>query len=164
MVIRIKEDYDVRCNLTQFVLKYIYAYVLTFTTSTQIVTFKGLLFPFSFFSSDPCPSAFVHLSPLATHVPSLISSDLYLLVIVLHTLAHSPVMPCVASPISSDLYLLVIVLHALAHSPVMPCVPSPISSDLYLLVIVPYAVAQSPVMPYEPCIAASSMQRGLVPY
>ena len=110
MVIRIKQDYDVRCNLTQFVLKYIYAYVLTFTTSTQIVTFKGLLFPFSFFSSDPCPSAFVHLSPLATHVPSLISSD------------------------------------------------------LYLLVIVPYAVAQSPVMPYEPCIAASSMQRGLVPY
>ena len=140
MVIRIEEDYDVRCNLMQFVLKYIYAYVLTFTTSTQIVTFKGLLFSFSFFFSDPCPSAFVHLSPLVTHVPSLISSDLYLLVIVLHTLAHSPVI-------------------------VMPSyVPSPISSDLYLLVIVPYAVAQSPVMPYVPCIAASSMQRGLVPY
>jgi hypothetical protein len=99
MVIRIKEDYDVRCNLTQFVLKYIYAYVLTFTTSTQIVMQR-----------------------------------------------------------------LVIVLRALAHSPVMPYVPSPISSDLYLLVIVPYAVAQSPVMPYVPCIAASSMQRGLVPY
>jgi len=87
--IRIKEDYDVRCNLTQFVLKYIYAYVLTFTASTQIVTFEGLLLPFSFLFYDPCPSAFVHLSPLVTHVPSPISSDLYLLVIVPYAVAQS---------------------------------------------------------------------------